>query len=198
MGRPRRVTRQEQSDTTRRLLVEVSLELFVRRGYAGTTVRQIAAKAGISTGLMFHYFSSKQALLEEHTGVVEQGIHLVVDRLGSAEAPLATFKSIAEMVLHSFEDTYSRNLFLLANQVLSLDSIPATVKRRVSATKSIRASVPLIVKGQRKGEIRRGDPLALAVAYWGALQGIAEVLVWNPNAPVPEADPVVSILAARR
>ena len=178
--------------------MEVSLELFVRRGYAGATVRQIAAKAGISTGLMFHYFPSKQALLEEHVGVVEQSIHAVVDRLRSAEGSLATFKSVAEMVLHSFEDRYSRNLFLLANQVLSFDSIPATVKRRVSAAKSIRASVPLIVKGQRKGEIRRGDPLALAVAYWGALQGIAEVLVWNPNAPVPEADPVVSILAARR
>ncbi len=169
--------------------MEVSLELFVRRGYAGATVRQIAAKAGISTGLMFHYFSSKQALLEEHIGVVEQGIHMVADRLGSAEASLATFKSVAEMILHSFEDRYSRNLFLLANQVLSLDSIPATVKRRVSATKSIRASVPVIVKGQRKGEIRRGDPLALAVPigarsralprYWsGILMRQSPKLIW--------------------
>ena len=44
------------------------------------------------------------------------------------------------------------------------------------------------------GEIRAGDPGALAVAFWGALQGIAEVLVWNPDAAVPTADHVVAML----
>jgi hypothetical protein len=34
------------------------------------------------------------------------------------------------------------------------------------------------------------------VAFWGALQGIAEVLIWNPNAPIPNPDVVVSILRA--
>ena len=99
MGRPRRATRQEQSDTTRRLLVDVSLELFVRRGYAGATVRQIAAKAGISTGLMFHYFSSKQALLEEHIGVVERGIHAVAGIVSDQrKRPWRHSNAITEMI----------------------------------------------------------------------------------------------------
>src|SRR5262245_1157972 len=77
----RKNKRQQQSEATRRLLLEVSLELFVRHGYAGTTVRAIAKKAKISPGLMFHYFPSKQALLEEHVGVVERGIDEVVRKL---------------------------------------------------------------------------------------------------------------------
>ena len=48
--------RQEESARTRQKLLEVSLELFVHKGYAGTTVRDIARKAKLSPGLMFHYF----------------------------------------------------------------------------------------------------------------------------------------------
>jgi AcrR family transcriptional regulator len=190
----RKNKRQQQSEATRRLLLEVSLELFVRHGYAGTTVRAIAKKAKISPGLMFHYFPSKQALLEEHVGVVEHGIDEVVRKLSIARVPLQAFDAVARMILQSFASQYGKNLFLLANQVLSIDTIPASVKARVSPTKSIEASIPLIRKGQKQAEIRAGDATALAVAFWGALQGIAEILVWNPRMPVPEAECVTTIL----
>jgi TetR/AcrR family transcriptional regulator len=194
----RKNKRQQQSEATRRLLLEVSLELFVRHGYAGTTVRAIAKKAKISPGLMFHYFPSKQALLEEHVGVVERGIDEVVRKLSIARVPLQAFDAVARMILQSFASQYGKNLFLLANQVLSIDTIPASVKARVSPTKSIEASIPLIRKGQKQAEIRAGDATALAIAFWGALQGIAEILVWNPRMPVPEAECVTAILRTPR
>ena len=143
--RKRKLTRQQQSETTRQALLDVSLELFIRRGYAGTTVRDIAKKAGISVGLMFHYFSSKQALLEAHIETVERGLDSVAAILNSSETSIDTFRQIADLILGSFQEPYGRNLFLLANQVLSLDSIPNAVKRRVSATKSLQASVPVIM-----------------------------------------------------
>jgi AcrR family transcriptional regulator len=192
----RRNIRQEQSEATRRTLIEVSLDLFVRYGYAGTAVRAIAKKAKISPGLMFHYFPSKQALLEEHVGDVERGIEEVIKSLSSSKSALETFEAITRMLLESFTSSYGKNLFLLANQVLSIDSIPASVKARVSPTKSIEASVPLIRKGQKKGEIRAGDARALATAYWGALQGIAEVLIWNPGISPPPSECITAILRA--
>jgi AcrR family transcriptional regulator len=188
--------RKEQSELTRQRLLDASLELFVHRGYPGTSVRDIAKAAKVSPGLMFHYFPSKLALLEEHIEIVDRGITSVSDLLRSSKEPLEAFRTVATMILESLKDNYTRNLFLLANQVLSLESIPLVAKRRVSASKSIQTSVPLIVLGQRKHEIRKGDPLALAVAFWGALQGIPEVLVWNPDAPIPNPDDVVSILKA--
>ena len=39
------------------------MRCFAEQGYAQTTVRDIAGEAGISTGLMYHYFDSKEALL---------------------------------------------------------------------------------------------------------------------------------------
>jgi len=34
-------------------------------------------------------------------------------------------------------------------------------------------------QGQRKGQIKEGDPLALAIAYWGAVQGVAEPMLFG-------------------
>ena len=73
--------RQQQSDDTRRRLLDSSLQLFVHKGFAGTTVRDIAKAAGVSPGLMFHYFPSKQAILQEHVRVIRSGIDQMAQKI---------------------------------------------------------------------------------------------------------------------
>lgn len=197
MRRGRARQRALQGLETRRRLLEVSLRLFVRQGYAGTTVRDIAGAARVSVGLMFHYFPSKQALLQEHARSMRHGIAAVARLLAAGGPPLDRFTTVARTVLQSLGDESTRQLFLLVNQVLMFESVPRSVRRLVSSTSSIDASVPLIRSGQRRGLIKRGDPRALAVAFWGALQGIAEVLVWYPTASIPSPESVVDILRAR-
>lgn len=53
---------QEQSKNR---IVEAALRLFVEFGYERTSIRMIAGEAGISLGLMYNYFSGKEALLRE-------------------------------------------------------------------------------------------------------------------------------------
>jgi AcrR family transcriptional regulator len=48
--------------TARATIREAALELFAQRGYAGVSVRQIAAAAGVSPALLFHHYGSKQGL----------------------------------------------------------------------------------------------------------------------------------------
>src|SRR5882724_1461831 len=111
--------RQEQKEKTRQKLLEVSLQLFVRKGYAGTTVRDIAESADVSVGLLFHYFPSKQGILEEHIKIAESGITSVMELLASGRRPLETFTMIVSLILGSFEEAMPKNLFLLVIQVLS-------------------------------------------------------------------------------
>lgn len=61
MARPRADT----YDETRRGILEKSAGAFARRGYANTTINDLAEANGISRGLLYHYFSSKEALLHE-------------------------------------------------------------------------------------------------------------------------------------
>jgi AcrR family transcriptional regulator len=53
------------SEEYRKELLQKCFELFAERGYAKVTTRQIAQVLGISTGAMYHYFPSKQALFEQ-------------------------------------------------------------------------------------------------------------------------------------
>ena len=62
---PRTAEQNEQiRQATRTAIVEAAMTCFAQNGYAHTSIRQIATQAGVSTGLMYHYFESKEALLE--------------------------------------------------------------------------------------------------------------------------------------
>jgi len=60
-GRPPGAT--QQAEETRRTLYRVATGLFAARGYEETTLREIAAEAGVSPGLLYRYFPSKRAVV---------------------------------------------------------------------------------------------------------------------------------------
>jgi betaine-aldehyde dehydrogenase len=51
-------------DTRRRQLVDVTIDSLAELGYVGTTLAQIAQRAGVSPGLVAHYFGGKDGLLD--------------------------------------------------------------------------------------------------------------------------------------
>ena len=53
------------SSPRREELVKIAGELFARQGYRATTVRDIADKADILSGSLFHHFDSKDGILDE-------------------------------------------------------------------------------------------------------------------------------------
>jgi hypothetical protein len=102
------------------------------------------------------------------------------------------------MSFHYLEEPAASSLFLLVNQINTVESIPEHIKEIVSSSEVVRASLPIIIKGQQMGEIKQGDPLSLALAFWGAIQGIAEVRLWFPDAPVPDSRCIVDLLKKSR
>jgi AcrR family transcriptional regulator len=54
-----------KGERTRRHLARTAFELFEQRGFERTTLREIAAQAGVSLGLLYRYYSSKDALVIE-------------------------------------------------------------------------------------------------------------------------------------
>ncbi|PVV82861.1 TetR/AcrR family transcriptional regulator [Dehalogenimonas alkenigignens] len=61
----RRATwRDEKAEERRQQLIDTALQVFARKGFDKTSVRELAAAAGVAQGLMYHYFKSKDKLLE--------------------------------------------------------------------------------------------------------------------------------------
>lgn len=54
--------RTEHSESTRRALLDVARELFATHGYADTSIGEIARRARVTHGALYHHFAGKQAL----------------------------------------------------------------------------------------------------------------------------------------
>jgi AcrR family transcriptional regulator len=78
--RRRQVTRKSPGHTA--LLTAASAE-FAERGFDGTSIRDIAARAGVSLSALYHYYPGKQALL---AAILDEGMDDYLDRCQSALA----------------------------------------------------------------------------------------------------------------
>jgi AcrR family transcriptional regulator len=54
-----------EATTTRERILEIALDLFIRKGYAATSMREIAAPLGISKAALYYHFPSKAHLMLE-------------------------------------------------------------------------------------------------------------------------------------
>ena len=57
-----KMTQGEKSERSRGVILEAALQLFSKHGYRGTSIREIAEAAGLSTGNVYHHFPDKEAL----------------------------------------------------------------------------------------------------------------------------------------
>jgi AcrR family transcriptional regulator len=75
---------QEMREDKKTLIMDVALQHFANEGYFNTTITHIARHAGISKGLMYNYFDSKEALLTAivHRSVNEIYNYFDIDRDG--------------------------------------------------------------------------------------------------------------------
>jgi len=91
-----------KGEQTRQLVVETALRLFRERGYEATTMRAIAAEAGISVGNAYYYFPSKQHLVQAYYDQ-SQTLHIEASRAGLDRE--TTFEGRLRAVLGARVDT---------------------------------------------------------------------------------------------
>lgn len=144
-------------------LLSIAEELFATRGYAQTTVRDIADAAGILSGSIYHHFSSKEAMLDEilHgflTGLLEEFQRIEKDttdpRLALDELIGASFEAISTNP-HAVA-LYQNQAGLLGNQT-GFEYV-AEISRKIE-----RIWLRLLASGQKAGAFR--DDIDINLAY---------------------------------
>ena len=81
-ARGRRGPRKDRSETTRTQILEAAMVCFARRGYDGASTAEIAKAAGVSQGIIFHHFRTKDGLF---AGIVRSGIDDFKECVAQAE-----------------------------------------------------------------------------------------------------------------
>lgn len=85
-----------ENDTEAKIL-KAAQRLFARRGYGGTTTRDLAQAAGVAEGTLFRHFESKKAILVR---VATDGwVELLTDLLTEL-SEMANYKAIGQVMQH--------------------------------------------------------------------------------------------------
>lgn len=189
-------TRREQRERRRQEIVYAALELFVSKGYAATKITDIAKRANMSTGLMFHYFESKEKLYEALIRMGLEGTAYPGEQ--KCEHAIDFFVNFTEeLFAYMKEQPVVAKFFVLMAEAQRSEATPEHIREIAMKINVIQQFVPIIEWGQKEGTIKEGSPLMISNAFWCSVQGIAERFATNQDIELPEAEWIVDIVRRR-
>lgn len=189
-------TRKEQKVRRRQEITYAALELFVSKGYALTKVSDIAKRANMSTGLLFHYFESKEKLYEELVRIGLEGTNYPKEQ--KCDHAIDFFSQFtAQLFEYMKQNPVMAKLFVLMAEAQRNEGTPIHIREIAMKVETIEQFVSIIEWGQKEGTIREGDPRVLSNAFWCSLQGIVERYAVNQEIELPDAEWIVDIVRKR-
>ena len=166
-------------------ILDAALQVFARKGLEAT-MGDVATEASISHGLLYHYFSGKEALihavLERVTAVDPVGLRSVLEMPGTPAERLTLLVSRLLAARRDYPAFYQ-----LTNQLIDQMQSNALVleKHREDFLKQgqLFSSVlrQLIVEGQATGEVLAGDPDQLIAALMACFEGLMRQAARDPE-----------------
>jgi AcrR family transcriptional regulator len=191
-GDQRSSLRSEHVAQTRAALVAAGRLLFGQRGFAATSVEDLARQAGGTTGALYHHFPTKAALFEAvfelvHTELMTASEQAAVRAEGVVEALAAAFEAFLDKVL---EPDVQRIIITDAPAVLGPARFTELDERYAFA-----AIVAALRAAAATGALRADDPETLARLLLGALTR-GGMLIASSADPVATRDEVAATLRA--
>lgn len=166
----RQLTETSKAEARRASIRQAAVRVFARKGFHAARVGDIAAEAGVAHGLLYHYFESKDALLE---GVFRDTWGAMLARMReveeSGEPAREQLRRVAAVVLR----TWRRDPDLVRVLVREVTRTPAIQRQTEEVGHAFEAIERIIRSGQERGELRADlDARLAAFVFYGALEEI--------------------------
>jgi len=161
------VERTSAVEDKRRQLLDAAVRVFARKGFHASRVGDIAEEAGVAHGLLYHYFTSKDQVLE---AVFHENWNVLLARIASVEEtdePAADqLRHIAAIVLR----TWLHLPDVVRVVVQEFGRSPELAERLAELTQPIDAIQRVIARGIERGELRQDvDPRFAAAVVYGSI-----------------------------
>jgi len=168
-----------------------ALHQFSKKGLCATRIQDIAEGAGMSQGLLYHYYPSKEAIyldmICDALDKTNQAAAFVRDMDGSArEKILFSLKELFKTIEKS--DRFRQTCRLIA-QATNSSELPEEAQDIILEKRKIpyRIMAEIFRQGQEEGSVVAGDPDELAALYWAAVNGLSiYCATWKDVPSVPD------------
>jgi len=191
-------------DQTKERIVDAAYRALVKQGYHETSMKDIAAEAGVAPGLAHYYFETKEDLL---VATIERACQPVMEAWRQAGMnltgplpedadPMVVARTGFELAKEELR-TY-RGLFLLTFDMFGVGlhnpKIAAAVRAFIDERRAFIARITQgVIAGMNEAPIASAD--AIAAALWGSLHGIYLQKVMNPDFDAEAAIDALSEMA---
>jgi AcrR family transcriptional regulator len=188
MGRPPTINRNQLLENARRI--------FAAKGFAATTLADIAADLRVTAAAIFRHVESKEALfraaMETDDVVQPPGCILDLASTDAREDPRVVLRRLAQGFIPFVQGMISTRLVMAmhANAYRTSVVLPFDAGGDDSPPRrGLRIVVDYFQRAAKAGALRVPDPPAAALLFMGSLQGYVltqHVLKVGPNVPVPQ------------
>ncbi len=159
---------------TKELIARTALSLFVEKGIDGTTIRDIAAAAGIAEGTLYRHYSGKDALAWDLFSRNFTAFALELRRIESAQATLrGKLDAMVRQFCTFFDDDPVLFSYLLLAQHGQLQKVTPEMPNPVEVVREVLAG------GMDRGEIPAGDPNVAAAMVLGIVLEVAVFKIYQ-------------------
>ena len=171
----------------RRVILDAAVRVFARSGYHTSRVGDIAEEAGIAHGLLYHYFSGKEEVLET---VFRENWRELLDAFArieeSDEPPLEQLQGIAKVLLRSWRNDPD----LVRVMVREVARSPQLQGQVDEIREGFLVIQRVIERGQADGTFR--PELDARLASWIVYGGLEELLTGWVLGQLPDGDEEVA------
>ncbi|SES87776.1 transcriptional regulator, TetR family [Natronincola peptidivorans] len=181
----------------REQILAMSLKLFVTKGLAATKITDISTALGLSQGLIYHYFSSKEEVFIE---LIRSAYHNMTEAaVGLESLPLTPQEKIRiaiEKLLQGFDEgNDAAYYFMLIIQAQVFETVPDEAKEIIKGRYLLHDVITRIIdEGQKEGTFKMYDARELALVFWGIMNGFAiQKAIGGDNLKMPKPDVLMDL-----
>ncbi|NBE93226.1 TetR/AcrR family transcriptional regulator [Nonomuraea sp. KC401] len=182
---------------TREVIQTAAVRVFARRGFAASTIRDIALEADVSVGSIYRHYATKDELYFDLLDQAVAGLVTLAADISGPGRPSALVRAFTTRFLAGVTaDDGAAEFVVVVNHGVTTDTPPGTVDRIVGAHRSMwRAFEELVRRGQAAGEFGSGDPAEITACYFATLGGLTTMrLALGAELAVPDVDIVLRLL----
>jgi TetR/AcrR family fatty acid metabolism transcriptional regulator len=162
--------RADRQADRRQQILAAAVKVFAEKGFHASRVGDIAEEAGIAYGLVYHYFASKEDLLETIFRTTWTEMLARVREVEEAGVPAAeAVRQVTALLLR----TWRRDPALVRVLVREVTRNQHVQQEIEEITEAMKALETIVRRGQESGEFRSElDPRLAAVVFYGALEEV--------------------------
>jgi TetR/AcrR family transcriptional regulator, fatty acid metabolism regulator protein len=161
--------RAEVAVDKRRQILDAAVRVFARQGFHSTRVSDIADEAGVAYGLVYHYFRSKEQVLNELFSERWSLLLATIEATDGETPPRERLATVAGFIVDSYRHDPELMKVIIVEVTRAANSFGRTHLPEIRNAYELIAEI--VAEGQAQGVFRDDiDPIFASMSFYGAIE----------------------------